>query len=451
MTVLDSTVSGNSTPAANGGITNGAGAGQLTIRHTTVTGNTAHQAAGVHSGGGPMTIENSTISGNTATAGGSSLQASSGAPVSLRSTILASNGPANCFGAETITSLGFNLASDASCGLDVASDQSSADPKLGPLTDNGGPTATMAPAEDSPVLDNGFAGAIVLDQRGEARPVDLPELSNLPGGGGADIGAVELQPSEFAVPAVSVTGGPQGTTSERLPIFSFNVEDAVEVRCSIDTGTPAFEPCATETTHTPAEPLPGGDWTFRVRGRNAAGVEVVATRGFAVDFSGPTVEITDGPGPGATIATDSASFAFVADSPGSTFECRLDDGAFQPCLSPASYAGLTDGPHGFRVRATDAVGNTGPGEGRVFSVQTARPPTDCTAAQATLDEAERALGEAAAKRKKAKRTLKKAKASLSEAKIKKAKKALKKAKTALEMADEDRGTAEAALAACRAG
>lgn len=48
----------------------------------------------------------------------------------------------NCAG-DSITSSGHNLDSDGSCSLGAPGDQV-ADPQLGPLRDNGGPTETRA-------------------------------------------------------------------------------------------------------------------------------------------------------------------------------------------------------------------------------------------------------------------------------------------------------------------
>jgi hypothetical protein len=52
-----------------------------------------------------------------------------------------------------------------------------------------------------------------------------------------------------------------------------------------------------------------------------------------------------------------ARFAFSASEAGSSFRCKLDRGAFRPCVSPQAYRGLKLGPHRFKVIATDASGN----------------------------------------------------------------------------------------------
>src|SRR5207247_1669164 len=64
--------------------------------------------------------------------------------------------------------------------------------------------------------------------------------------------------------------------------------------------------------------------------------------------------------PPALSTSSSASFSFTATEAGSSFACRLDSGAFTPCVSPRSYSALGFGSHSFQVRATDAAGNTDP-------------------------------------------------------------------------------------------
>lgn len=68
-----------------------------------------------------------------------------------------------------------------------------ADPHLGALQSNGGPTPTMSPGAGSPAIDAGAAFGQASDQRGEPRPIDFPGLANPSGGDGSDIGAVEVQ------------------------------------------------------------------------------------------------------------------------------------------------------------------------------------------------------------------------------------------------------------------
>ena len=62
--------------------------------------------------------------------------------------------------------------------------------------------------------------------------------------------------------------------------------------------------------------------------------------------------------PAAAIST--ARFALSAGDPEATFECSLDDAAFEPCQATPEYDGLSNGGHTFKVRATDALGNVGP-------------------------------------------------------------------------------------------
>ena len=54
-----------------------------------------------------------------------------------------------------------------------------------------------------------------------------------------------------------------------------------------------------------------------------------------------------------------ARFRFKSTERGSTFECRHFDDAWYPCDSPERFT-VGPGHQFFRVRATDAAGNTDP-------------------------------------------------------------------------------------------
>ncbi len=76
----------------------------------------------------------------------------------------------------------------------------------------------------------------------------------------------------------------------------------------------------------------------------------------AGDTTPPDTTITAGPS--GTVSSASASVEFSSNEQGSTFECRLDGGAWATCVSPRQLSGLADGSHTFEVRATDQAGNT---------------------------------------------------------------------------------------------
>ena len=89
---------------------------------------------------------NSTIANNLAgTQGGNIYTGGVGvytASISLKNTIVGGGNPNNCSG--TVLSNGNNLENTNTCGLAAAGDKINPNPKLGPLQNNGGATATHA-------------------------------------------------------------------------------------------------------------------------------------------------------------------------------------------------------------------------------------------------------------------------------------------------------------------
>jgi len=76
----------------------------------------------------------------------------------------------------------------------------------------------------------------------------------------------------------------------------------------------------------------------------------------AADTTPPVVEITEAPDDETEETT--ATFEFEANETVTGFECRLDEGDFEDCVSPYNAPGqLAPGEHVFVVRATDPAGN----------------------------------------------------------------------------------------------
>lgn len=131
----------------------------------------------------------------------------------------------------TLVDDGYNLSSDAanSCGLHAAKhDVIKKNPRLGPLADHGGATATRLPQEGSPAIDvipAGHAGCAksATDQR------DKPRLR--PVGGKCDIGAVELAARPLVIHPKSLPNGTVGkkyaetitATGGQFPSYTFAV------------------------------------------------------------------------------------------------------------------------------------------------------------------------------------------------------------------------------------
>ena len=135
---------------------------------------------GIRVGPASVTLQNTIIAGNTAANG---LGDAAGAPTP---------GP-NVDG--TVTSNGHNLlgvATDAG-GFSGPGDKIGANPMLGALADNGGPTETMALLAGSAAIDAGVAVRAPFDQRGMPRTFDDPGVANAPTSDATDIGAFERQ------------------------------------------------------------------------------------------------------------------------------------------------------------------------------------------------------------------------------------------------------------------
>ncbi|HET6166547.1 MAG TPA: FG-GAP-like repeat-containing protein [Marmoricola sp.] len=176
---------------------------------------------------------------------------------------------------------------------------------------------------------------------------------------------------DTVAPDTTITGGPDGPTNDNTPTFEFTSSEAGSTfECGVNGG---FTPCTSPYT---TAGLGDGDLTFQVRARDAAGNldATPASRSFTIDRNPPTTSITSGPS-GAT-GDSTPTFGFTSPESDVTFECRVDDAAFEACTTPHTTAQLDDGEHVFYVRAIDSVGNVDPiPAAGAFTVDTVAPDT----------------------------------------------------------------------------
>lgn len=169
--MFNSTISDNHAFTVGGGITSG---GNVAIRNSTITGNVAGSAGGLWLFNGSFSLRNSIVANN------------------------ADNDASNAVDSDCLIKdlptfyEGHNLTTEGTCGTGPS--VTVADPELGPLASNGGPTRTHALLRASPAIDAGTSCTEATDQRYVARTQ----------GTSCDIGAFEF--TDYAT--VTVTIGP---------------------------------------------------------------------------------------------------------------------------------------------------------------------------------------------------------------------------------------------------
>ena len=168
----------------------------VSLINSTLSGNTALTSSGGIHNVATMKLYNCTFSGNSASASGGGIS-NLGAITISNSIVANSLGGPDCFNdpaAVALNLVGNNWFEDGTC----SSSAPKGDPRLGPLTNNGGLTQTHALLDNSGAIDAGDDGLCAalpvnnLDQRGEKRPR----------GAHCDIGSFEAEDnaSFFVVP-----------------------------------------------------------------------------------------------------------------------------------------------------------------------------------------------------------------------------------------------------------
>ncbi len=207
------TVSNNTASLDGAGLYVGGSSGTLSVVNSTLSGNTATGVGGALYADRAITITASTIAFNSASSGGGMYLGSQGS-ASLGSSIVAGNTGGNSN--KTLTSLGYNLDSGSSLGLNQGSDRSNTDPLLAALANNGGYTRTHALLDGSAALDTGNPSAPATDQRGVARFLQ------------ADIGAYEADASINRRPVNTLPASVAANEDTQLAISGASVADANE-------------------------------------------------------------------------------------------------------------------------------------------------------------------------------------------------------------------------------
>ncbi len=240
MTVANSTVSSNSSTYFGGGFLNLAGA-TATIVNSTFFNNSG---TAIYNSASALTLKNTTISGNTAGYGGGVLN--TGGTLSAANNIVAGNTSPDAYGVTTDGGNNLIGADAGTSGLTngvngnlVGTVALPIDPMLSPIANNGGPTQTMALLAGSPAVDAGsdtVCSAIPvsgLDQRGYVRPA----------GAHCDIGAFEYgavpppnQPPTVAANQSSVSVN-EGSTATNTGTVGDPDGDTVSLTASAGTVT----------------------------------------------------------------------------------------------------------------------------------------------------------------------------------------------------------------------
>lgn len=217
--INNSTLNDNYGEFAGGGILNDGGS--LTVSNSTFSGNGTQLHGGGLWNGGNAVITSSTFSGNNGQTAGAIVNRLG--TLEMKNTILDRGdvGPNITNDSGTVISHGYNLSDDDGGGvLTGPGDQINTEPLLGPLQDNGGPTLTHALLPGSPAIDTGdpkFTPPPFHDQRG----LGFDRVVN----GRIDKGSVEVQ---GATPTATPTPTPTATaTATTTPTATVTVTPTV--------------------------------------------------------------------------------------------------------------------------------------------------------------------------------------------------------------------------------
>ncbi|HEY3451114.1 MAG TPA: YCF48-related protein [Myxococcales bacterium] len=172
---------------------------------------------------------------------------------------------------------------------------------------------------------------------------------------------------DTTAPKVSFTRVPGTLTNQANGSIEFSADEPATFTCEVDQA--GGQPCTSPLSYSG---LAEGQHQIKVSATDDVGNQGSASASFWVDLTLPDTIID--PQPPAVTSLTALQIAFRA-SEESTFECRLDQGDFAACTSPASVSLTSEGPHRFEVRATDVAGNVESEPAFAEFVHDVTPPT----------------------------------------------------------------------------
>ena len=180
------------------------------------------------------------------------------------------------------------------------------------------------------------------------------------------LAAVRTWTVDTVAPELRLDAGPAPRTAQRSAVLTFSSAEPAAFTCAVD-GAPAA-PCASPLT---VNGLADGEHAVELRAVDAAGNVTTLRHAWTVDTVRPAVTLAGGPA--SPTSARGATFASTADEAVAGWECALDAGAWTPCAAGRTVDGLADGPHAFRVRATDLAGNVSAPAAHAWTVDTVSP------------------------------------------------------------------------------
>jgi hypothetical protein len=213
-------------------------------------------------------------------------------------------------------------------------------------------------------------------------------------------------PDDTTAPQTSVDSGPAVSGTSTTADFTFSSsEPGSTFACRLDSG--GWTACSSPKSYSG---LTAASHRFSVRAGDPSGNvdTTAATYDWTVEGSSPPADTTP-PNtsitskPPATTTATAANFSFASTESESTFECRLDSGAWAECAPPRAYSSVPVGEHDFLVRATDAAENVDSTPATAeWTVQPPSPPpppppaNGCTTTASGTSAAQSALSSATA-------------------------------------------------------